>query len=173
MCFIFHHWWLLKTQSAYLKRTYFAADIYANIFIYTSKTQTIYSKVKMCVCLCVYAANCYPKCKNGGVCLRPEKCRCPPGFGGRYCHKGKWVYLEWTVNEISSCACASGHLNKECFPSSLWPSRSTSIHSNMQLSLCTRHASDYLNLRPESRAAGFLTETSLKFSTGSAFMCSY
>ncbi|NWI86981.1 VWDE protein, partial [Pitta sordida] len=32
-------------------------------------------------------ATCYTKCKNGGECLRPGKCRCPPGYGGRYCHK--------------------------------------------------------------------------------------
>lgn len=34
------------------------------------------------------SANCEPKCKNRGECLRPGKCRCPPGLGGKYCEKG-------------------------------------------------------------------------------------
>lgn len=34
------------------------------------------------------SANCEPKCKNGGKCLRPGKCRCPSGLGGKYCEKG-------------------------------------------------------------------------------------
>ncbi|XP_074873785.1 epidermal growth factor-like protein 8 [Carettochelys insculpta] len=31
-------------------------------------------------------AVCHPPCRNGGICASPGRCRCPPGWGGRYCH---------------------------------------------------------------------------------------
>ncbi|XP_067416320.1 epidermal growth factor-like protein 8 [Emydura macquarii macquarii] len=31
-------------------------------------------------------AVCRKPCQNGGVCASPDRCRCPPGWGGRYCH---------------------------------------------------------------------------------------
>lgn len=43
------------------------------------------------LCFFWFIATCYPKCKNGGKCLRPGKCRCQPGYGGRYCHKGELI----------------------------------------------------------------------------------
>ncbi|XP_056194348.1 von Willebrand factor D and EGF domain-containing protein-like isoform X2 [Falco biarmicus] len=65
-------------------------------------------------------ATCYPKCKNGGECLRPGKCRCPPGYGGRYCHKvsceggcqngGECI----SVNGVVKCLCASGWTGSRC-----------------------------------------------------------
>ncbi len=71
---------------------------------------------KVCVCqICLYialakthmicmliSANCYPKCKNGGECLRPGKCRCPSGFGGKYCHKGNWELISLMFIEAVS-----------------------------------------------------------------------
>lgn len=31
-------------------------------------------------------AVCHKPCRNGGVCVSPGRCQCPPGWGGRYCH---------------------------------------------------------------------------------------
>ncbi|NWW46657.1 VWDE protein, partial [Pedionomus torquatus] len=65
-------------------------------------------------------ATCYPKCKNGGECPRPGKCRCPPGYGGRYCHKvsceggcqngGECI----SINGVVKCLCASGWTGSRC-----------------------------------------------------------
>ncbi|XP_032064202.1 epidermal growth factor-like protein 8 [Thamnophis elegans] len=30
-------------------------------------------------------AICHKSCQNGGSCIQPNKCQCPPGWGGRYC----------------------------------------------------------------------------------------
>nr|XP_021156517.1 von Willebrand factor D and EGF domain-containing protein-like [Columba livia] len=77
--------------------------------------------VSPCVsCPRLGAATCYPKCKNGGECLRPGKCRCSPGYGGRYCHKvsceggcqngGECI----SVNGVVKCLCASGWTGSRC-----------------------------------------------------------
>ncbi|KAM4696435.1 epidermal growth factor-like protein 8 isoform 2-T3 [Rhinophrynus dorsalis] len=31
-------------------------------------------------------AVCRKPCQNGGTCIKPNMCRCPAGWGGRYCH---------------------------------------------------------------------------------------
>ncbi|KAM9323881.1 epidermal growth factor-like protein 8 [Gastrophryne carolinensis] len=31
-------------------------------------------------------AVCHKPCQNGGTCIKPNMCRCPAGWGGRYCH---------------------------------------------------------------------------------------
>ncbi|XP_040178980.1 epidermal growth factor-like protein 8 isoform X2 [Rana temporaria] len=31
-------------------------------------------------------AVCRKPCQNGGTCIKPNMCRCPPAWGGRYCH---------------------------------------------------------------------------------------
>ena len=37
-----------------------------------------------------YKPRCKRRCLNGGVCFKngENRCRCPPGFRGRFCHKG-------------------------------------------------------------------------------------
>uniref|UniRef100_A0A8C2AWB6 von Willebrand factor D and EGF domains n=1 Tax=Cyprinus carpio TaxID=7962 RepID=A0A8C2AWB6_CYPCA len=96
-------------------------------------------KVCLCMCMCIcescalyiqlakthmmcmlISANCYPKCKNGGECLRPGKCRCPSGFGGKYCHKvacdgGCWNGGECiAVNGKAKCICPSSWTGSRC-----------------------------------------------------------
>ncbi len=37
---------------------------------------------------------CKRRCQNGGVCVEGNRCRCPKGFRGRFCHKrGKCIRL--------------------------------------------------------------------------------
>ncbi|XP_063791818.1 epidermal growth factor-like protein 8 [Pseudophryne corroboree] len=31
-------------------------------------------------------AVCHKPCQNGGTCIKPNMCRCAPGWGGRHCH---------------------------------------------------------------------------------------
>ncbi len=40
------------------------------------------------------APACRRRCRNGGVCGRGNRCRCPGGFRGRYCHKRKIVSID-------------------------------------------------------------------------------
>lgn len=35
------------------------------------------------------AAKCEPACRNGGVCIEPNKCLCKEDFSGAQCEKGE------------------------------------------------------------------------------------
>jgi hypothetical protein len=39
----------------------------------------------------VFSAFCHPECQNGGVCVSPFKCQCPPGTSGKHCQKRKLI----------------------------------------------------------------------------------
>lgn len=36
-----------------------------------------------------FTAKCEPACRNGGVCIEPNKCFCKEGFSGAQCEKGE------------------------------------------------------------------------------------
>ena len=50
-----------------------------------------------------YKPRCKRRCLNGGVCFKngENRCRCPPGFRGRFCHKGNAQML-YIINKIYS-----------------------------------------------------------------------
>lgn len=35
------------------------------------------------------SAKCEPSCRNGGVCVEPNKCLCKSGFSGAQCERGE------------------------------------------------------------------------------------
>ena len=39
----------------------------------------------------VFSAVCTLQCRNGGRCVRPDKCKCPRGYSARDCSKRKFV----------------------------------------------------------------------------------
>ncbi|KAL7986451.1 hypothetical protein Chor_011617 [Crotalus horridus] len=46
-------------------------------------------------------ATCHKSCQNGGSCIQPNKCQCPPGWGGRYCQIVQTLGIQETIpNEI-------------------------------------------------------------------------
>lgn len=38
---------------------------------------------------CVTVAKCEPACRNGGVCMEPNKCLCKSGYSGLQCEKSE------------------------------------------------------------------------------------
>lgn len=38
---------------------------------------------------CLSAAKCEPGCRNGGVCMEPNKCLCKSGYSGTQCEKSE------------------------------------------------------------------------------------
>ncbi|KAM8952711.1 epidermal growth factor-like protein 8 [Pelodytes ibericus] len=67
-------------------------------------------------------AVCHKPCQNGGTCIKPNMCRCPPGWGGRYCHvdidecrRPSLVCPQRCVNTRGSfrCECHSGFTLQE------------------------------------------------------------
>ncbi|KAG8448576.1 hypothetical protein GDO86_015608 [Hymenochirus boettgeri] len=61
-------------------------------------------------------AVCYKPCQNGGTCVKPNMCRCPAGWGGRYCH----VDIDECRRPSHSCPhlCVNtlGSFHCECHP---------------------------------------------------------
>ena len=39
----------------------------------------------------VFSAFCHPGCQNGGSCVAPFKCECPPGVTGAFCQECKYL----------------------------------------------------------------------------------
>lgn len=40
----------------------------------------------MCVCPLTFSSDLCPLiCHNGGVCVKPDRCLCPPDFAGKFC----------------------------------------------------------------------------------------
>ena len=48
-----------------------------------------HGKLNWCLFL-LLSAFCHPGCQNGGSCVAPFKCDCPPGVTGAFCQDCKW-----------------------------------------------------------------------------------
>uniref|UniRef100_A0A672H9R0 EGF-like-domain, multiple 7 n=1 Tax=Salarias fasciatus TaxID=181472 RepID=A0A672H9R0_SALFA len=59
-------------------------------------------------------ALCAEPCVNGGTCIRPNQCACPPGWTGHHCQtdvdecSGRRPCAQWCVNTAGSYRCACG-----------------------------------------------------------------
>ena len=51
----------------------------------------------MVVFIAVLYCNSSKPCLNGGTCVHGEICKCPSGFDGNYCEKGKMVHSYYNV----------------------------------------------------------------------------
>ncbi|XP_054989102.1 epidermal growth factor-like protein 7 isoform X2 [Sorex araneus] len=54
---------------------------------------------------------CQPPCRNGGTCVRPGRCLCPPGWQGAFCQ-----------TDVDECRAADGGCAQRCVntPGSFW-----------------------------------------------------
>ncbi|MEQ2196385.1 hypothetical protein XENOCAPTIV_023867 [Xenoophorus captivus] len=72
--------------------------------------------VRATACIKLYKALCAQPCVNGGTCLKPNKCGCPPGWTGHQCQTdvdecgGRQPCAQLCMNTAGSyrCACRDG-----------------------------------------------------------------
>ena len=48
-----------------------------------------------------FLVECKIHCRNGGTCVGPYKCSCPPGYGGTQCEKGEDTFF-WPDTFVTS-----------------------------------------------------------------------
>ena len=48
-------------------------------------------------------SRCKRKCQNGGICskIHRNRCKCPPGYRGRYCHRRKFKFRNFKIVDIN------------------------------------------------------------------------
>ncbi|XP_068106398.1 epidermal growth factor-like protein 8 [Hyperolius riggenbachi] len=101
-------------------------------------------------------AVCRKPCQNGGTCIKPNMCRCPAGWGGRYCHvdidecrRPSRYCSQLCVNTRGSynCACNAGYTLEEDGKSCMKSTAPTSLPAQQAEDASHRLSNEIQDLR--------------------------
>ncbi|KAJ6665410.1 hypothetical protein lerEdw1_003250, partial [Lerista edwardsae] len=95
-------------------------------------------------------AVCNPVCLNGGTCIRPNTCACPPGFFGPHCQSAfcnPSCKNNGQCMRNNVCSCMEGYVGRRCqkskfffhFSLTFQISPASEIHQNLGRILITKH----------------------------------